>query len=191
MANKTALAQKESVINEIVDKIDNSSSVLVWEYTSSNVETIQKIRTELKQSGATTKVYKNTLAKLAFEKKGYNELADKIVGQNSFAFASEEDEVATARVIKKYMKDNEDIKFKAGIFEGKIVEPDALTELSLLPSKDNLISMLLSVLQANTRNLAYAISQVGEQKTDDTAAPKVETKEEVQEEIKEEKKEES
>ncbi len=187
MANKTALAQKETVINEIINKIDNSSSVLVWEYTSSNVDTIQKIRSELKQSGATTKVYKNTLAKLAFEKKGYNELADKIVGQNSFAFASEEDEVATARVIKKYMKDNEDIKFKVGIFEGKIVGQDALTELSLLPSKDNLISMLLSVLQANTRNLAYAISQVGEQKTNDIVeTPKVETKEETKEEKKEE-----
>jgi len=162
MANKSAMAQKKTVVKEIADKIANSASVLVWEYKKLDVSTIQKIKNELEEAGANTKVYKNTLAKIALKEKGFEDLAKHLVGQNAFAFASADDEVATARIIFKHMEKNDGIVLKAGIFEGQIIDKLKLTELAQLPSRDGLLSMLLSALQGNTRNLAYALSQIAE-----------------------------
>lgn len=164
MANKGVLKAKRKIIDEIKTKIKNSSSVLIWEYKTVNVKTISEIKNELNRFGSSSKVYKNTLAKIAFEEEGYKEIAKNLTGQNAFAFASEDDEIANIRIIFNQTKNNKDIKLKVGIFEGKEIFEDSLRELAVLPSREGMISMLLSVLQGNTRNLAYALSQVSNTK---------------------------
>jgi len=86
-----------------------------------------------------------------------------LTGPTAIAF-SKEDAVAPAKILSEFAKSNDALKIKAGVVEGKIVGVDEIKALANLPSREGLLSMLLSVLQAPVRNFALAVKAVAEQK---------------------------
>ena len=91
--------------------------------------------------------------------------------------------------LNKFVKDRDEINFKGAYIQGEYYDAAQITEIAGLPTKDELLSMLLSVLQANMRNLAYSIKQVAEKMPADGAAPaepEAKTEEPAAEEVKEE-----
>ena len=87
------------------------------------------------------------------------ELNEFLTGPNAIAF-SNEDVVAPAKVLNDFAKDHEALEIKAGVIEGKLVTLDEVKAIATLPSREGLLSMLLSVLQAPIRNLALATKQL-------------------------------
>jgi large subunit ribosomal protein L10 len=85
-----------------------------------------------------------------------------LTGPTAIAF-SKEDPVAPAKILSNFAKKNENLKIKGGIVEGKVVSYEQLKALADLPSREGLLSMLLSVLQAPIRNFALAVKAVSEQ----------------------------
>jgi large subunit ribosomal protein L10 len=135
----------------------------------------QELRNQLRDAGVTYEVVKNTLARKAAEGTPLEQARDQFKGVTAVAL-SKDDPVNLSKAIAKFSKANPDIfSFKAGIVEGRVVALSDVEAIASLPSKEELISKvmylincqaqrLVTVLSAVPRNLAIVIKQIGEQK---------------------------
>lgn len=159
---------KQQVVTEIADKLRASKSTIVVDYRGLTVSEATELRKQLREAGVEFKVYKNSLTRRAAESAEMAELNEFLTGPNAIAF-SNEDVVAPAKVINDFAKDHEALEIKAGVIEGKLVTLDEVKAIATLPSREGLLSMLLSVLQAPIRNLALATKAVADQKEEQGA----------------------
>lgn len=163
-----AIENKQVQVQEITEKFQNASSVVVVDYRGLNVAQVTELRKQLREAGVEFKVYKNTLTRRATEAAGLEGINEVLVGPNAIAF-SNEDVVAPAKIINEFAKKNEALEIKAGIIEGTVASVEDVKALAELPSREGLLSMLLSVLQAPVRNFALATKAVAEQKEEQGA----------------------
>jgi large subunit ribosomal protein L10 len=158
--NQEILQTKSELVNEVVASIKDSSTVVICEYRGLTVAELTDLRRTLKTSNSTMAVYKNTLVKRAVESLGLHDAAQYLEGPNALIFCK--DVTAGAKVLAKYSRKNDLLVIKAGIVEGKVVDKKKMIELSKLPNKEGMISMLLSVLQAPVRGFACAVKAVAD-----------------------------
>lgn len=168
--NQAVLSQKQAIVSEISDKMKNSDSTVVCEYRGLSVAEVTELRRNLREENVELKVYKNTMVERACDECGFAELKDVLVGPNAFAFS--EDATAPARVLAKFAKKHKALVLKSGIVEGKVVDENTIKELSLLPNRDGMLSMLLSCLQSPVSSFARVVKAVADAK--ESGAPAVE-----------------
>lgn len=135
----------------------------------------QEFRDQLRQVGAKYQVVKNTIARLAVKGTPYEEASEHFKGVTGIVW-TENDPVVLSKTVSKFIKDNaEFFSFKAGVVDGKVVNLQQVEAIASLPSKEELISKLLYVLNAQAqrivtvinavpRDLAVVIKQIGEKK---------------------------
>jgi large subunit ribosomal protein L10 len=169
LANAQVIAKKAAAVDELVEKFGKSKSIVVVDYLGLTVEQATELRAQLRAEGVDLEVIKNTYLRRAADKAGYEGLDETFTGPTAIAF-SYEDVVAPARIIAKFAKDIEALEIKGGMIEGKVASLDQIDQLSKLPSREGLLSMLLSVLQAPVRNVAYAVKAIADSKGDEPAA---------------------
>lgn len=158
--NQNIRDQKAQVVSEIADKLSNSSSTVVAEYRGLTVAEVNELRRLLREEKVEMKVYKNTLASLAAKQAGYADLDAYLAGPNALVFSP--DETAAARVMAKYAKKHKALVLKGGIVEGRVVDDKTVNELSALPNRDGMLSMLLSVLNAPISQFARAVQAIAD-----------------------------
>ncbi|MBD2872210.1 50S ribosomal protein L10 [Paenibacillus arenilitoris] len=163
MANANIIQEKQQAVQEIAAKIAASSSTVVADYRGLNVAQVTELRKQLREAGVDFQVLKNSLVRRANEGTDYVALNDILTGPTAIAFGKD-DAVAPAKILNDFAKKNDALKLKGGIVEGKVVSMEEVKALAELPSREGLLSMLLSVLQAPMRNFALAVKAVGEQK---------------------------
>jgi large subunit ribosomal protein L10 len=173
----------------ITESLSNSKSAMVMSFTKLTVSKDQEFRSQLREAGAKYQVVKNTLARIAVKGTQFEDATEHFKGVTAIAW-TENDPVVLSKAISKFMKDNADIySFKTGVVDGKLVDLKQLTTIANLPSKEELISKLLWVLNSSAerlvtvinavpRDLAVVIKQIGESKPA-AAAPAAEAKVEV------------
>ncbi len=133
-----------------------------------------ELRRSIRASGSHYQVVKNTLAQKAAKDTPVENLTKKFTGSSAIAY-NDEDPVALAKALSTYAKNNPLLVFKAGIVEGRVINLGDLDQIASLPSKEELISKLMfllnapaqrlaSVLSAVSRNLAVVVNQASEQK---------------------------
>lgn len=164
----SALEQKKQTVAEIAEKFKASKSTIVVDYRGLSVAEVTELRKQLREAGVEFKVYKNTLTRRAADSADLSELNESLTGPNAIAF-SNEDVIAPAKILSKFSKDHEALEIKAGVIEGNITTIEEINALANLPSREGLLSMLLSVLQAPIRNLALATKAVADQKEEQGA----------------------
>lgn len=164
----SAIEQKKLIVDEITDKLKSSVSTVVVDYRGLNVAEVTELRKQLRDAGVEFKVYKNTLTRRAAEAAELSGLNDALLGPNAIAFSSE-DVVAPAKILNDFAKKHEALEIKAGVIEGNIATVEEVKALAELPSREGLLSMLLSVLQAPMRNFALATKAVADQKEEQGA----------------------
>ncbi len=147
---------------------------MVVSFTGLTVTKDQEFRNSLREAGAEYQVVKNTLARIAVKGTQFEDATDHFKGVTAIAW-TKNDPVVLSKAISKFMKENADIyTFKTGVVDGKLVDLAQLTTIANLPSKEELISKLLYVLNAQAqrivtvinavpRDLAVVIKQIGEQ----------------------------
>ena len=167
--NQAVLSQKQAIVSEISDKIKNSDSTVVCEYRGLSVAEVTELRRKLREENVELKVYKNTMFERACDDCGFAELKDILVGPNAFAFS--EDATAPARVLAKFAKKHKALVLKSGIVEGKVVDENTIKELSLLPNREGMLSMLLSCLQSPVSSFARVVKAVADAKESGAPAP--------------------
>ncbi|WP_249029459.1 50S ribosomal protein L10 [Tannockella kyphosi] len=170
-----AISLKAEVVTEIAEKFNNSHSAVVVEYRGLSVADVTVLRRELRAEGVEFKVYKNKLMQRAAEQVGYEALNDQLVGPNAIAFGND-DAVAPARILANFAKDHEALIIKAGVMEGKVLSSDEVKEISSLPGRDGMYSMLLAMMKEPVAKVARVINAVAENKPADGTV--VETTEE-------------
>lgn len=157
------LENKKKIVAEIAEKLKASKATILVDYRGLDVAAITELRKQLREAGVEFKVYKNTLVRRATQETDLTVLDEHLVGPTAIAFSTE-DVVAPAKVLSNFAKENEALEIKTGIIEGNVVSLDEIKELAELPSREGLLAMLLSVLQAPVRNFALAVKAVAEQK---------------------------
>ncbi|RLQ91773.1 50S ribosomal protein L10 [Falsibacillus albus] len=164
----SVLEQKKQIVEEISEKFNSSVSTVIVDYRGLNVAEVTELRKQLREAGIDFKVYKNTMTRRAAEAAELSGLNDALTGPNAIAFSTE-DVVAPAKVLNDFAKKHEALEIKAGVIEGNIATAEEIKALAELPSREGLLSMLLSVLQAPMRNFALATKAVAEQKEEQGA----------------------
>lgn len=163
-----AIETKQVQVQAITEKFQAAASVVVVDYRGLNVAQVTELRKQLREAGVEFKVFKNTLVRRATEVAGVEAINEFLTGPNAIAF-SNEDVIAPAKIINEFAKKNEALEIKAGIIEGNVSSADDVKALAELPSREGLLSMLLSVLQAPVRNFALITKAVAEQKEEQGA----------------------
>lgn len=163
-----AIEAKKAQVQEIAEKFKNASSVVLVDYRGLNVAQVTELRKQLREAGVEFKVYKNTLTRRAVEEVGLEGLDEYLTGPNAIAF-SNDDVTAPARILNNFAKENEALEIKAGVIEGNVASVEEIKALANLPSREGLLSMLLSVLQGPIRNFALAVKAVADQKEEQGA----------------------
>lgn len=161
--NKDVLLAKQEAVKKIVSKAQASSGIVVAEYRGLTVAQIQELRRALRAEGATMGVYKNSLVERASDELGYGDLKQILAGPNALFFS--ENISSAAKVLVKYAKRyGDNLNIKGGVFEGQFADKAKVTEIAKMPSKEGLISMLLSCLQAPVRQFACTVKAVADAK---------------------------
>ena len=163
--SEAAIAKKSAIVDEVSAKFSAVASVVVVDYRGLTVDEVTRLRKQLRDANVEMKVIKNSILSRAAEKAGLEGLGEVFTGPTAVAF-SNEDVVAPAKIINDFAKDAKALEIKGGIIEGKVSSLEEITALAKLPNREGLLSMLLSVLQAPIRNVAYAVKAVAEKEED-------------------------
>ncbi|HGC8617911.1 TPA: 50S ribosomal protein L10 [Streptococcus agalactiae] len=159
--SEAIIAKKAEQIELIAEKMKAAASIVVVDSRGLTVEQDTNLRRSLRESDVEFKVIKNSILIRAAEKAGLEDLKELFVGPSAVAF-SNEDVIAPAKVISDFAKDAEALEIKGGSVDGKFTSVEEINALAKLPNKEGMLSMLLSVLQAPVRNVAYAVKAVAE-----------------------------
>ena len=148
--SEAAIAKKETLVQAAAEKFESAASVVIVDYRGLTVEEVTNLRKQLRDAGVEMKVIKNSILSRAAKKVGLDGLDEVFTGPTAVAFSNE------------FAKDAKALEIKGGVIEGKVSSVEQITALAKLPNREGLLSMLLSVLQAPVRNVAYAVKAVAE-----------------------------
>ena len=166
--SEAAIAKKAAIVEEVTEKFKTAASVVIVDYRGLTVDEVTKLRKQLRDANVEIRVIKNSILSRAAKAAGLEGLDEVFTGPTAVAF-SNEDVVAPAKIIDEFSKEAKALEIKGGIIEGKVSTLEEVTALAKLPSREGLLSMLLSVLQAPVRNVAYAINAVAEKDSEEVA----------------------
>ncbi|CAN5904843.1 hypothetical protein BH24BAC1_BH24BAC1_40400 [soil metagenome] len=164
---------KQKDLTALTESLQSAKSAMVVSFKGVSVNKDQEFRNSLREAGAKYQVVKNTLARIAVKGTDYEQATEHLKGVTAIAW-TEDDPVVLSKAISKFMKENaETYTFKAGVVDGKLLDLAQVTNIASLPSKEELISKLLFVINAQAqrivtvinavpRNLAVVIKQIGD-----------------------------
>ena len=157
MPNAKVLSEKQAIVAELTEKLQNSAGGVLVDYRGITVAEDTALRAEMRKNGVDYAVVKNTLTRFAVKNAGLDELESVLEGTTSLAVST--DPVAAAKVVAEFSKKMNGQKFliKAGFVDGKVIDVEGVKALAELPSKEVLLSMLLSVMQGPVRGLAVSL----------------------------------
>ena len=152
-------AEKEAVVADMSEEFKNSEAIIVCDYKGLSCQQLEEVRRLAKENDVKVRVVKNTLAKIAMKNAQVEEL--ELTGTNIFVWGK--DQINTCKVADKSAENLKD-KFviKTGLLEGKVASLDTINAMAKLPSRDELIGMLLSVWTAPARNFVTGLDNLRE-----------------------------
>jgi large subunit ribosomal protein L10 len=160
MANEKIIQGKAQEVEAIATKLRESTTTVIADYRGLNVAQVTLLRKQLREAGVEFQVLKNSLVSRAAASVDLSDLDSVLSGPTAVAFGK--DVVAPAKVISDFAKKNDALKVKGGVVEGRFVDAAQIKALADLPSREGMLSMLLSVLQAPMRNFALAVKAVAD-----------------------------
>lgn len=147
---------KQIILNELLDRVNGSPFIIVFDYTGVNVTEFSKIRQDLADSGAECHVAKNNFMRKVIADAGLPDISEALVGQTAFITGSS-DVVAAAKALTGFIKTAKKGVAKIGILDGAIISAAQITELGNLPSRETLLAMLLGTINGAGSALARVI----------------------------------
>jgi large subunit ribosomal protein L10 len=152
------LEQKKAVVAEVSEVAADAYSAIGAEYRGLKVDDMTRLRREARKNGVYLRVVRNTLARRAVAGTDLECMADSLVGPLVLAF-SREDPGAAARVLADFAKTNDKLVIKVVAVKGQLLTPADVSRLATLPTKDQAISMLMSVMKAPVEKLVRTIAE--------------------------------
>lgn len=141
------MEQKQTIVSEVAEVAKGAYSAVAAEYRGITVNQMDALRKKARASGVYLRVVKNSLARRAVEGTDFQCMQEGMVGPLVLAF-SQEDPGGAARLIADFAKDNDKLVVKLVSISGKLLPAADIDRLAKMPTKDQAISMLMSVMQA-------------------------------------------
>ena len=159
MPSQKVLEQKQQIVAELADRIENSVAGVIVDYKGITVEDDTKLRKELRENGVKYTVIKNTLIKRAADKAGLSGIDDVLNGTSAIA-TSEEDYVAAARILQKFADTHEHFNVKSGYLDDEVITVEKIKSLAKLPTREVLLANVLGAFQAPIASFARAVQAI-------------------------------
>jgi large subunit ribosomal protein L10 len=153
-----SLEQKKAVVAEVSEVAANAHSAIAAEYIGLSVDAMTGLRAKARESAVYMRVVKNTLARRALAGTEFECMAESLTGPLVYAF-SQEDPGAAARVISDFVKSNDKLVVKLVSIGGKLLAPEDIKRLANMPTKDQAISMLMSVMKAPIEKFVRTLNE--------------------------------
>jgi large subunit ribosomal protein L10 len=153
------LEEKKAIVAEVNETAASALSLVVADARGVTVSDMTALRQTARDNQIMLRVVRNTLAKRALEGTDYECVNDTLVGPSLFGF-SMEDPGAAARLFKDFAKENDKFEVKALSISGKLLGADQLDVLAKMPTRDQALSMLMSVMKAPTTKLVQTMNEV-------------------------------
>ena len=151
--------QKQAIVAEVAEVARTAHSVVAAEYRGITVDQMTDLRVQARNNGVYLRVVKNTLARRAVKDTEFECMVDGLTGPLVLAF-SQEDPGSAARVIKDFAKENDRLKVTLVSIGGQMLAASELETLAKMPTYDQAISMLMSVMKAPVQKLAATMNEV-------------------------------
>lgn len=150
-------SEKQQDLDHLKTDLAKISSVILTTFQGISVEDDTKLRRAVQAAGGKYQVVKNTIAELAGSGTPAEGVLKNLTGTNSIAYTVS-DAVALAKALTKIAKDVPSFKFKAGVVEGRVISIAEIQQLANLPSKEELISKIMFLLNAPAQRIATALN---------------------------------
>jgi len=154
-----SLEEKKAVVAEVSNVAASAHSAIAAEYAGLDVEAMTQLRAKAREASVYMRVVKNTLARRALQGTDFECMNEALTGPLILAF-SQDDPGAAARVISDFSKDNNKLVVKLVSIGGKLLQAGEIKRLANMPTKEQAISMLMSVMKAPVTKLARTLNEV-------------------------------
>ena len=162
------LNDKKAVVAEVSAQVANAQTIAIAEYRGIEVGDLTVLRKKARESGVYLRVLKNTLVRRAVADTQFAGLADQMVGPLIYSIS--DDPVAAAKVLNDFAKTNDKLVLKAGSYAGKTLDKAGVQALASIPSREELLSKLLYVMQAPVAGFARALDALAKKREEEAAA---------------------
>ena len=139
-------ARKEQVVSELKDVFEHSGIIVAAKYAGITVAEMSDLRNKMRENSANVRVAKNRLARIAIEKSPPEGMKHLLVDQIVLMYS--EDPVTAAKISVEFAKTNENLKIVGGAMGDKILDSNGVTEVSKLPSREEVLSSISALLVA-------------------------------------------
>ncbi len=151
--------EKKEFVKKLAKDMSEAKAIYLADYKGITVNDDVRLRRELREAGVSYSVVKNTLLKRAFEKNKI-EVPEEYFAQSTAVALPQEDPVSPAKIISKFLKDVGKPEFKMAYLDGTIFNAEDIERLAKLPSKEELLSKLVWVLQSPISGFASTLNEV-------------------------------
>jgi len=149
-------AEKVAVVEEVRDRLASTKGVIVTEYRGLAVSELAELRTQLRATGCSYKVYKNTLVKRACREGGVEQLEPLLVARSALAFV-EGEPGAVAKALRDFSRSNPALVIKGGILENRYLSDADTATLASLPSRDVLLARVSGALVGSLQRFLWSL----------------------------------
>ena len=161
------LNDKKAVVAEVSAQLANAQTIALAEYRGIEVGDLTVLRKKARESGVYLRVLKNALVRRAVADTQFAGLAEQMVGQLIYSVSA--DPVAAAKVLNDFAKTNDKLVLKAGCYAGKVLDQAGVKALASIPSREELLSKLLYVMQAPVAGFVRALDALAKQREEASA----------------------
>ena len=162
------LEDKKAIVAEVNEAAQAALSAVVVDARGVRVSAMTGLRKEAREAGVYVRVVRNTLLRRAVAGTQYEVLSDVFTGPTLIAFSNDHPGAA-ARIFKEFAKGQDKFEIKAAAFEGNLIAANQIDVLATLPTFDEAVSQLMSVIQGATSKLARTLAAVRDQKESEAA----------------------
>ena len=161
------LNDKKAVVAEVSAQVASAQTIAIAEYRGIEVGDLTVLRKKARESGVYLRVLKNTLVRRAVADTPFADLADHMVGPLIYSVSA--DPVAAAKVLSDFAKTNDKLVLKAGSYAGKVLDKAGVQALASVPSREELLSKLLYVMQAPVAGFVRGLAALAAQREEAAA----------------------
>jgi large subunit ribosomal protein L10 len=145
-----ATAQKESIVDEIKQRLTAAAGIIMADYRGLTVKEMQELRSKVRGSGGDLKIYKNRLTQIALRELAMPDLDQYLEGPTAIVFVSE-DPVAPAKTLQDFAKAHQALELKGGLVQNQVVDAASVKAIAMLPSREELVAKVMGLLLSPIR----------------------------------------
>jgi large subunit ribosomal protein L10 len=149
-------SEKTEVVKELKRVFKDSGSVILIDFKNVNVPEITELRRKVRESDSAYRVVKNSLALRAADGTAIDAIKEHFEGPTAIAYTGD-NVVGLAKVLRDFIKEHSGVSFKVGVLDGQVVSDEQVSSLADLPSREELLSKVLFLMNAPLTQLALAL----------------------------------